>query len=176
MKKLLNIIAVVLLSLSARPLSLNAGTTYTIYTYTSDPKIAAEIIANTTTQYVVSYSTKQYFSNSWFSTMISTRTGATCGGGGTEPCQLDQDINNMIAISTYTGVFMYGSGMTYQNKVDEGVLVSWDQLCGDPTNFTLIQATTATWNAATCEDAISNALDNLFELELSTPTPLEFEP
>ena len=89
------------------------------------------------------------------------------------PCQLDQDIANMEATDVYlsTSGYVYGfaDGMVYQQHSETNVVDSFAQLCASATDFNLIQATTKTWNTATCQDVATTIANQLFNLQASTP-------
>jgi len=134
-----------------------AATTYTTYIYTTDPKIQTDLMADLTTQFNVSFTTKQYFTNSWFGTIIG-ETGVTCSGSQL-PCDLDKDIQDMIAVST--GTYMYGvyDGMITERHDDENIVSDYDVHCDTPSYFSRISTTP--WDWATCTDALGSALGTI---------------
>ena len=79
------------------------------------------------------------------------------------------NINALTAISTWTYVYGFADGMSYQQKCEIGVIGSYGNLCSSPTNFMLINATTATWNKATCNDLVATFINQLYSLSVSTP-------
>lgn len=88
------------------------------------------------------------------------------------PCQLDQDIATLISQSTWNYVYGFGGGQIYQQQMETGVVAAYGNLCANATNFSLSEASTTTWNKATCSDTIGTILEQLFNLSTSTPTPI----
>jgi hypothetical protein len=136
------------------------------------PSLQNNLIAGLTTQYNAQVTLSPYFANTYTVTISSANPAGTCGATTviTQPCELDQDISNMIAVSTYTGVYMFGSGMVYQQDQQEDFVGEMNNLCGSATSYTLIQSSTGTFSKATCQDVTGTIEDELFNEQLSTPT------
>lgn len=93
---------------------------------------------------------------------------------------LQNSLNSLVASApqVIADPLAYGfvSGMTYQQNNEQGVVALMANLCGSATNFMLVQTTTATFNKATCQDTLITVANQIFELSLSTPTPLPVVP
>lgn len=93
-----------------------------------------------------------------------------------QPCQLDQDIATMIANSSTTYLYGWRDGATYFQQNEISFVGATANLCQGATNFTLVNATTTTWNKATCQDALAAVINQLFAVNTGTPTVIPGEP
>lgn len=144
-----------------------------VYFAASAPaSLQTELIAALTSQYLVQLTPSSYFPNTYTATVTGINPSYQCGGTVTVnvPCQLDMDVNNMVAVSTYTGTYMFGSGMVYQQDQQESFVAGMGTLCGSATSYNLIRTTTTTFNTATCQDVTGTILNELYNEQLSTPT------
>ena len=66
----------------------------------------------------------------------------------------------------------FADGMDYQNNVDIGMTAVLGELCGSATNFMLIETSTKTFSTATCQDTLNTIINEFFQVNLSTPTPI----
>ena len=66
----------------------------------------------------------------------------------------------------------FANGMVYQNEVSVGTAVRLNSLCDSATSFMLVQTSTATFDRGTCEDVLTNIINEFYQLDLSTPTPI----
>lgn len=82
------------------------------------------------------------------------------------------------ALSLGATVYIYGfaNGMTYQQTQEIGTVGFLGNLCGAATNYDLVETSTKTFDRNTCQDVVATIENQLFELSLSTPTPLPPEP
>jgi hypothetical protein len=81
-----------------------------------------------------------------------------------------------VAISTTTFIYGFADGMTYENNISIGLAGEMSNLCSSATNFMLIQSSTETFSRDTCVDVLSNLLQEFFQIDLSTPTPIPPQP
>ena len=147
-----------------------AGAAVNVYFASSaPPALQNELIAAVTTQFPSTLA-PGFFSNTWTITVSSMNTPPPCGATVYLPAQIDTDVNNIVAVTTATGVYMFGSGMTYQQQQEEGLIGAMGQLCGSPTDYNLVQTTPSTFNPNTCEDVVGTLENQLFNESLSTPT------
>lgn len=130
---------------------------------TTDPVTESNFLANTTTYFEAKLVPNPLIANTYQLNLYGLNPSFNA------PPTTLQD-----ALSLGSTVYVYGfaNGMTYQNKVSENLTSGMIELCGNATNFNLIQATTATFNLATCQDVLSNLIDEFFNIDLSTPTPI----
>lgn len=77
-------------------------------------------------------------------------------------------LNALVTVDTYTYVYGWAGGVSYQQTIEEGVIGNYGNLCDTATSFMLIQATTSTWSTGSCQDVIATILNQLFQLSLST--------
>lgn len=77
-------------------------------------------------------------------------------------------LSALVTVDTYTYVYGWAGGVSYQQTVEEGLVGSYGNLCNTATSFMLIQMTSPTWSKGTCEDVISTILNQLFQMSLST--------
>ena len=85
---------------------------------------------------------------------------------------VQQLLDTITTISTQTYVYGFADGMTYQQTIEEGSIGFRGNLCDSATSFMLNQSTTSTFDKNTCSDVINTILNDLFQMSLSTPTPI----
>lgn len=81
--------------------------------------------------------------------------------------QLLQDI---VTVDSYTYVYGWADGESYMQSEEVGIVGSYANLCGSATNFMLNQSSTATFDQGTCEDTLATVIDQIYQLQLSSPT------
>lgn len=145
---------------------------------TTIPAVEASFLASTTAQFQNILNPNPLASNVYSINLLGFNPNYVSPGQvvPSAPCQLDQDISNMVANSTWTYVYGFGDGMSYQQKSETGVVGYLQNLCSTATYFNLVQATTSTFNKATCSDVIGTIENQLFNLSSSTPIVIPPEP
>lgn len=90
-----------------------------------------------------------------------------------DTASLQTDLNALVqagpAIISNPYLYGWGNGAEYQNHIDENQGFYMSGLCGNATNFTVINATNS-WDTATCIDTLTTYVNDLYQLNLSTPT------
>lgn len=88
------------------------------------------------------------------------------------PPSTQQILTTAAAISTTTFIYGFSDGMDYQNNVSISHASTMSGLCGFATNFALMDSSTMTFDRWTCTDVLRNLINEFFQLDLSTPTPI----
>lgn len=127
----------------------------------------ADFIAATTTQYQTTLVPSTYFPGTYTLTILGKNPPPQCGGVVVLPCNLDQDVASIVAVTTQSYVYGFASGMNYQQHQDSIITEQFEVQCGTRSYFT---TSTATWNSQTCLTALSDVDATIFQQSLSTPT------
>lgn len=80
------------------------------------------------------------------------------------------DFAAIISSVSFNYVYGFVDGQYLERKQDLNMVGSLDVMCSTPTAFGLIQATTATWSAATCMDVLGTLNSQIYQQNFSTPT------
>jgi hypothetical protein len=146
-----------------------SGLPYTVVTIsTSAPQgLETSFIASTTNQYLSTLFVNPLFAGTYQLLLY-----------GQNPDYNPPPTTLEDALSLGATVYVYGfaNGMTYQQTQIESMTVMMGSLCASATDFNLVNTSTMTFDTNTCFDVISTIEDSLYELSLSTPTPLPPEP
>jgi len=135
-----------------------------VQTSTSAPRgLETSFIAATTNQFLSTLFVNPLFAGTYQLTLLGVNPNYN-----PPPTTLEQ------SLSLGATVYVYGfvDGMTYQQHVEEKSVGFEGSLCSAATNFNLVNTTTATFDTNTCLDMISTIEDQLYEMSLSTPTPI----
>lgn len=157
---------------------------------TTDPVLESTFLSQTTNQFNNTLYTNPFFPGTYqigllglnpnYSQSVSSTSGCFPINVSIDSTTLAADLEALAAagpqVITDPLVYGFASGMSYQQQQEIGSLAALDNLCASTTNFNLVSATTATWSNATCMDALTTGIINLYQLSLSTPTPLPVEP
>lgn len=126
--------------------------------------------SSTASPYLFTVVPNPFFPNTWNMTLLGPNLAYS------PPVTATQMLNAVVQTSTYNYVYGFGGGMIYQNGVDSNLAASYGINCSTPTAFTLTQTSTATFDPATCNDVVGSILQALYQVSLSTPPVLPFEP
>lgn len=150
----------------------SSSNAYTVITVsTGAPQgLESQFIAQTTAQFTATVTPNPFFAG----TQSIVLEGAN-PNYNPQPTNADL-LNALVAVSTYGYVYGYAGGMVYQNQVDSGLAANLGLNCAVPSNFTLTQTSATTFDNNTCVDVITNVLTALYQVTLSTPPALPFEP
>jgi hypothetical protein len=145
---------------------------------TTSSSVETSFLASTTAQFQAILTPNPFASNTYAVNLFGFNPNYVAPGQivPSAPCQLDQDISNMVANSTWTFVYGFADGMTYQQNQETGVVGYFGNLCRSATYFNLIESSTKTFSAATCSDVIETIENQLFNLSVSTPIVIPPEP
>jgi len=137
-----------------------------------------QFLTATEEQFQVIVTTNPFIGNTYNMNLLGTNPNYVLPGQlvPSLPCQLDQDMAAFVAQSTTTYLYGWRDGATYLDQSEIGFVGAMGNLCQNATNFALINATTTTWNKATCEDALGAVVDQLFSVQTGTPTFIPGEP
>ena len=146
---------------------------YTIVVST-DAALERSFLAATTAQFNVSLSSNPFFPNTYQLTLYGSNPNYVLPGQvlPSAPCQLDKDVALMVGISSFTYPYGWAAGMYYERCQDLGILSNYFVNCSTATVFQHVMGSTATWDLGTCEDALYNVNEAIFERNLSTPVVL----
>jgi hypothetical protein len=136
----------------------------------SSPGLETAFIAATTTQFNANVLVNPFFAGTYQITLNGLNPSYNPLVTNT------QLLNSLVAVSTYGYVYGYGGGMVYQNNVDSNLATNFAINCSSPTAFMLNATSTTTFDSNTCNDVMQNVLNALFQVNLSTPPVLPFEP
>lgn len=148
--------------------------------------LESQFIAATTTQFNAKVVANPLASNTYAITLYGlnpsyvTPSTATCFNIAVDidTTSLQSDLNVLVnagpQIIRDPYIYGYAAGEENQNSVDEHLGFYMTGLCHAATNYTVINAT-ATWDPGTCMDTLNTYVNNLYELNLSTP-PVIAEP
>jgi hypothetical protein len=114
--------------------------------------IETQFIADTTNQFSAVIQTNPFFANT-----------QTIVIGGINPNYNPPPTNMDYPLG-------WADGASYQQYKDTMLLDSFVVSCSTPSVFTLIFATTSTFDVSTCNDALNTANNSIFQESLSTPT------
>lgn len=132
--------------------------------------LETQFIASTTNQYLSNLVVNPFFAGTYQIQLLGQNPNYN------PPTPAPTTLEAALSLGATVYVYGFANGMTYQNGVDEGLAITLSNLCSSATNFTLVNTTTATFDTNTCLDAIQNVLDQLFNVDLSTPTVLPPQP
>lgn len=89
------------------------------------------------------------------------------------PIDATSVVNTFVSQSTTTYLYGWRDGAVYFQDSEVNVIgQQFGVNCSSPTAFQEIQTTTKTWSMATCQDVVTNIINQIFQLQLSTPTPI----
>jgi hypothetical protein len=144
---------------------------YNVVITTSAPT-EAEFLSISSNVFTAQVSSNPFIGNTYSINLLEQNPNYVLPGQvvPSAPCQLDQDVDTIVAETTWTGVYMFGSGMTYQQNQQIGLIGALGNLCGYATNYNLVETSTTTFNKNTCQDVIGTIENELFNESLSTPT------
>jgi hypothetical protein len=143
---------------------------YTVVTSTAPATLEQALIAQIQNQFVATVFVNPLVPNTWQIKLLGVNPNYN-------PLVTNQQmLDATVLMSTTNFVYGFADGMTYQQKVQEGSVGFLGNLCATATYFNLIQTSSKTFDRSTCQDVITTIEDALFELSLSTPTPIPPEP
>lgn len=82
----------------------------------------ADFIANTTTQYQTTLVPSTYFPGTYTLTILGKNPPPQCGGVVVLPCNLDQDVTSMVAITTKSYDYGFANGMDTERQQDTDII------------------------------------------------------
>lgn len=78
----------------------------------------------------------------------------------------------VLNVDSYTYVYGWADGMTYTESYETRIAANYVGLCNDPSQFNNGYASTSTWDANTCLDAISTIMINFYNQGVAPPQPV----
>lgn len=136
-----------------------------------DESIEQEFIASATTQFDIDIAINPYEANTYEFTLHGRNPQYN---SQVTSFQLLQEIDKMGAyvatVDSYTYVYGWVNGVRYRQYQEAAMVINYGGLCASATNFILMQASTVTFDAATCQDTLSTLIDHIYKIQLSTPT------
>jgi len=171
-RKALSIAGAIGFVLSLGPLFPSPAQAYTVVTVSTKaaPGLESAFIAETTTQYEASLFINPLFAGTYQVQLIGLNPNYN------PPITNVQLLSSLPSAATTNYVPGFADGMTYQQQVIEGLVGTLGNLCSSPTDYMLIQTGIGTFNTPTCQDVTTTIINQLFQLSLSTPTPIPPEP
>src|SRR5271165_2455218 len=149
------------------------ATTYTDNVYIPTAQLQAAFLVETTTQFSATVSSSPWFVNTFTINVASQNPVTQCSTTTLVPCQLDQDVANMIAVSTNSYVYGWADGESSERYNDVLFISSFTTWCssssywypGVSTSTVIPQISSTTCNAVL--DFIGNFIYTQF---FSSPT------
>ena len=126
-----------------------------------------QFIADTTKQYQATVVKSQFLSNTYTITISSRYAVAECSGVVKMPCDLDADVNSIVAVATHSYVYGFANGLEDERWRDLGTIDNFRFNCSSAPYF---NASTVTWSSSTCAVSLSTVSWNIFQQFFSTPT------
>jgi hypothetical protein len=141
-----------------------ANSTVNVYVPTD---IANDLIASTTSQFLGTLKPSTFFSNTFSFTITGRNPDYKPPQVSSGTASVRDLLNTIVTISTSTYPYGWSDGMEYGRWVDLGRVSYYVVNCSTPSVF---GASTTTWNAGVCNDALSRVHQDIYELNLATPT------
>jgi hypothetical protein len=146
-----------------------AQATVNVYFSTSTPSLQAEFIANATNQYDATLTPSPYFPGTYTITIKGKNPNYNPPSPSTPTVNAAQLLNALVQVSSTSYPYGWVDGQRYERYNDLQMLQSYVVQCSSPTSFSLVQATTTTWNAATCGDALWNLYYVIYQQNFAVP-------
>lgn len=143
--------------------STGMGASYTVNvslsTSTVNPLALQQSILSdlTTGSYLGKAVASPFFANTYSVTVTGKNPMYTGPSVSTTLINLDMIANKLVAISTQTLPYLYGSGMLYERSKNAGTFGYFMSLCNDATNYMIFPTTgseTFTWSPSTCNQVL----------------------
>jgi hypothetical protein len=151
---------------------------------TTDPVSQAALLANTTNEFIAKVTPNPLVANTYQITLFGLNP-AYVAPSTTSCFQLSVPVDTTTLNADLSALILAGpqviqdpiaygfaSGEEYNNNTVENMVGEYGVNCSSPTAFNLTQTGVGTFDRSTCQDTISTIENALFELNLSTPTPL----
>lgn len=132
---------------------------------TTNPTVQASFLASTTAQFQATLTPNPLVANTYSINLL-----------GANPSYNPPPTTIQQALSLGATVYLYGwvDGQHYERAHDEGIASVYAINCSSPTVFTLHQTSTATFDTATCQDAIGMVYQQIYQQDYSTPTAVNY--
>ena len=133
-------------------------------------QLEKEFLSDTTTQYLAGLTANPLVANTY--TLILYGHNPKYQAPPSPPTTLEEALQ--LGGDVYVYGFANGMGFQQQNQIE--AIAMKGNLCDSPTNFMLLDTSTATFNFGTCRDVITTLLGDLFLLSTSTPAVIPATP